>query len=50
MRKAVQSAADGNCQETPEMHKALENKGFMQLLATVVNSLQCTGIPSRGER
>lgn len=44
----VQSAAGRNCQDSPEMKKALANKGFMQTLATVVNRLQMGGIPPRG--
>ena len=48
VQKAVQSAHVGDCQRSPEMTQALENKGFVQILATVVNSLQSAGIPPRG--
>src|SRR5262249_8842512 len=47
-QKAVQSANDSDCQQPPEMHKALENKGFMQILTCVVNRLQTQLVPPRG--
>src|SRR5262249_25404294 len=48
VRQAVQSAVAEDCQDSPEMQKALENQGLVQILATVVNSLQCTNVPPRG--
>jgi hypothetical protein len=48
VQNAVQSAADGSCQQSPETHKALENKGLVQILSTVVSRLQMAGVPPRG--
>jgi integrase len=48
VQKAVQSADASDCQQSPETTKALENKGFVQVLATVVNRMQCTEVPPRG--
>jgi integrase len=48
VQKAVQSAAVGNGQESPETHKASENRGFVQILSTACKSLQDLGIPPRG--
>jgi hypothetical protein len=48
VQKAVQSAVDRDCQESPEMQKPPENRGFLQILSTVVNRLQTQGIPPRG--
>jgi integrase len=48
VQKAVQSAVDSDCQESPETHKALANKGLVQILSTVVNRLQQAGVPLVG--
>jgi len=50
VQKAVQSAAVGNCQQSPETHKAPGDRGFVQILSTVCKSLQDLGIPPRGVR
>jgi len=38
VQKAVRSADGRNCQQSPEMHKALETKGFVQNLSSLVNA------------
>ncbi len=48
VQKAVQSANDRGCPESPETQKALEIKGFEQLLAAAVNSEQFCPLPPRG--
>ena len=47
-QKAAQSAHVRDCQDSPKTLKTLENKGFEQILTTVVSSLQMQGIPPRG--
>jgi hypothetical protein len=48
VQKAVQSVYGRDCQGSQEMTQALENKGFMQILTTVVKRLQVNRLPPRG--
>jgi hypothetical protein len=48
VQKAAQSVVDEDWQESPQMQKTSEIRGFLQILSTVVNRLQTQGIPPRG--
>jgi hypothetical protein len=48
VQEAVQSVHDGDRQQPPKTIKALENKGFEQVLSTVVNYLQSCPMPPEG--
>jgi integrase len=48
VQKAVQSANDGDCQESPETPQAPEKAGLVQILTSVVHYLQCASGPPRG--
>jgi integrase len=48
VQKAVQLAVVTDCQDGPEMHKALETKGLVHILSTVVKNLQSQLVPPRG--